>query len=92
MLSALHKKQGKVCAKVYLADILLDSKHKKTLRRGECTVVQNLKQAKVIICVKSEQPGKVTHIVGKLIDSLRKRIQDLPIVVARGVQNVAWGV
>ena len=75
--------QSPVGNKVYLDDVLLDAKSRRSLNIGTKAVVHKLRQAGFIISVKSEtRPTKRIGFVGKWFDTLRKYIQNQPAVLA----------
>ena len=70
--------------KVYLDDVQLDAKSRRSLNRGTKAVVHKLRQAGFILSVKSEtRPTKRIGFVGKWFHTLRKYIQNQPALLAR---------
>ena len=81
--SAISAAKVPVGNKVYLDDVLLDAKGRRSLNIGRKAVVHKLRQAGFIISVKSEtHPTKRIGFVGKWFDTLRKYIQNQPAVLA----------
>ena len=69
--------------KVYLDDVLLDAKSRRSLNIGRRAVVHKLRQAGFIISVKNEaRSTERIGFVGKRFDTLRKYIQNQPAVLA----------
>ena len=81
--SAISAAKVPVGNKVYLDDVLLDAKSRRSLNIGRRAVVRKLRQAGLVISVKSEtRPTKRIGFVGKWFDTLRKYIQNQPAVLA----------
>ena len=81
--SAISAAKVPVGNKVYLDDVLLDAKSRRSLNIDRRAVVQKLRQAGLIISVKSKtRPTKRIGFVGKWFHTLRKYIQNQPAVLA----------
>ena len=93
MASAISPAKLPVGHKVYLDDVLLDTRHKRILKQGRWAVVRELKRAGFIIGRKSElRPTKKTLFVGKLLNTLRKTITNQPSVLAGAFRMWLRGV
>ena len=91
--SAIFAARLPVGHKVYLDDILLDARRRHTLRAGRRAVVRKLRQAGFLISVKSElRPTKRLVWVGKLLDTLRKRVENQSAVLAGAFRMWLRGV
>ena len=91
--SAISAAKVPVGNKVYVDDVLLDAKSRRSLNIGRRAVVHKLRQAGFIIGVKSEnRPTKRIGFVGKWFDTLHKYIQNQPAVLAGAFRMWTWAV
>ena len=80
--SAISAAKVPVGHKVYLDDVLLDAKSRRSVNICRKAVVHKLRQTDFIIGVKSETcPTKRIGFVGKSFDTLRQFIQNQPVVL-----------